>query len=86
MTLTQCRFEARANGYEQVIVVDADEFLYCPSVADSYARQSEYMHAAVGKFRDKYQIDQLAFAQYAPQNLTLSPKQCLYDKIINNEY
>eukprot|EP01034_Spumella_vulgaris_P021876 gene21876-27951_t len=43
LTLTQCRFEAKATlGIDTVIVSDFDEFLYCPAGGSNPSGQAQY--------------------------------------------
>ena len=46
LTLTQCRFEARALfGIDRVLVADFDEFLYCPVVGPTASEQAKCVRA-----------------------------------------
>ena len=76
-TLTHCRFEAKALfGIENVLVVDFDEFLYCPVAQPTLRAQASWINQYF--LRSKSQgVDQIQFTQRVVGNKTESPRDCV---------
>ena len=85
LTLSHCRFEAKAtHGIENIIVADFDEFIFCPQ-ADLTAQSQYQQLAAEISIAVKSGIDQLAFPQLVPSNKTLSTRDCVIEKALSND-
>ena len=53
-TLTHCRFQMSSlGGYDNVLVADYDEFLYCPSAATNFRSQRHFTQSLITKYRDR---------------------------------
>lgn len=79
-TLTHCRFEASSMyGIEDVLVVDFDEFLYCPEADATAEAQGKYLS---NYFMDKRNngLEQIEFAQRVIGNKTDNPRDCVVEK------
>ena len=77
LTLTHCRFEAKAlYGIETVLVVDYDEFLYCPVVAATARAQGLWIHRFMGHMKG-IGVSQVEFTQRVVANKTESPRDCV---------
>ena len=84
-TLTHCRFEAKAlYGIENVLVVDFDEFLYCPVVAATAKAQSGWINQYFMHMKN-LGVSQIEFTQRFVGNKTLSPRNCVIDKTKRGE-
>ena len=88
LTLTHCRFEVKASfGIENVLVVDFDEFLYCPAAeggVDSTIReQTIFLHHFIDDLASRG-IQQIVFPQRQTLNLTASPRDCMLQKVKKN--
>jgi hypothetical protein len=77
LTLTQCRFEAKAlYGIDNVIVADFDEFLYCPIGGRTASEQAAYLRWFL--LSHKMQgVEQLELPQRYVGNRTDSPRDCV---------
>lgn len=77
LTLTHCRFEARAlYGLVDVMVVDFDEFVLCPQVAPDPRAQAHYFSRLITDAHHA-SVDQLLLLQRLPMNKTASPRDCV---------
>jgi hypothetical protein len=83
LTYTQCRFDALSRfGIDTVLVVDADEFLYC---LNSNGDMKSYIKKYIENEKFNKKINQLNLYQrifYKKGNLTI--KKCLIEKINSN--
>jgi len=80
-TFTQCRFEAKAlYGIDTVLILDFDEFLYCPVAEANAKAQSDYMHQFFSFYR-RMGVDQIMFPQRLVSNVTQDPRDCIVDKV-----
>jgi hypothetical protein len=85
LTLTHCRFEAKAvYGIEHVIVVDYDEFLFCPSAKTSALAQGAYIRSLVRSFKG-IGVDQLTATQRILMNKTSSTRDCVVRQANSNQ-
>jgi hypothetical protein len=77
-TLSQCRMEAKARfGIETVIVVDFDEFLYCPAGGTEPAKQFDFQRKYFASLR-RQGYDQVTFLQRTLANKTSdTPFKCV---------
>jgi hypothetical protein len=81
LTLTHCRFEAKAlYGLENVFVIDYDEFLFCPVGGPTIENQAEYIHKFLSKHK-REGVEQLTFAQRQTLNHTESPRDCMIENV-----
>ena len=82
MTLTHCRFEARAiHGIKRVIVSDFDEFLYCPAAKSHKPQdQSSYIRSTMEMLTDGG-VDQVTFRQFTMLNKTDVPADCVVEQV-----
>lgn len=84
-TLTHCRFEAKAlYGIENVLIVDFDEFLYCPIVPSTIKAQSDWIHRYFQRMKNEG-INQIEFTQRVVGNKTTSPRDCIIKKTIDGQ-
>lgn len=87
-TLTHCRFEMSSlGGYDNVLVADYDEFLYCPSAATNFRSQRHFTQSLITKYRDRG-IGAIIFVQLWTSYKVFGgkynfPLDCLYEKVIN---
>lgn len=81
LTLTQCRFESKAlYGLDNVLVVDFDEFLYCPRAGPSADRQAKFITSYMQE-KQMLGIEQILFPQRLVLNITVSPRDCVVDQV-----
>lgn len=81
MTLTHCRFEAKAVfGIDNILVVDFDEFLFCPQGGVDPKSQSKYINSYV-QYHREFDVDQITIPQRYIANRTLSVRKCVTDKV-----
>jgi hypothetical protein len=79
-TLTHCRFEAKAlYGIDNVLVIDFDEFLYCPPGGTTAKSQGDYIRRLVHLHRVQG-IEQLTIPQRFVGNMTSSPRNCVVSR------
>ena len=84
-TLTHCRFEARAlYGIDNVLVVDFDEFLYCPVASATLKGQSGWINQYFSHMKS-VGIDQIEFTQRVLGNKTVSPRDCVVEKAVSGK-
>lgn len=82
--MTHCRFEARAvYGITKVLVVDFDEFLYCPSGNPNALTQRSFIREYVNE-KVQRNIHQVTFLQKVIANVTDSPRDCMIEKARHN--
>ena len=85
-TYTHCRFEANAvYGIQKVLVVDSDEFMFCPSAKPTYPAQAAFIrrHITSSKLEG---IDQLNLMMTTLYNATaMNPLDCVLEKGRNNQ-
>ena len=85
-TYTHCRFEANAvYGIQKVLVVDSDEFMFCPSAKPTYPAQATFIrrHISSSKLEG---IDQLTMMMTTLHNATaMNPLDCVLEKGRNNQ-
>lgn len=83
-TLTHCRFEASSvYGIENVLVIDYDEFLYCPQAeANATAQRLQLKKVLIPLKRSGY--DQVAMYQRFVANKTASVRDCLISQAKKN--
>lgn len=80
-TFSQCRFEAKALfGIETVLIVDYDEFLYCPVVAASAHAQAAYLSQYIAYHR-RMGVEQLILPQRLISNTTADIRGCVVDMV-----
>jgi hypothetical protein len=77
LTLTQCRFEAKAAlGIDTVIVADFDEFLYCPAGGANPSDQGLYQKSLFRNLKAQG-VDQVSLYQRMLANRTSdTPRDC----------
>lgn len=94
LTLAHCRFEMKALGVHNVIVVDPDEFIYCPRKGPTFAKQRMAVREtlidwAIRFDKDEMQVKMTTPMQYPTGNSThdfaQNPVSCVEDKIRNNQ-
>ena len=80
-TYTHCRFEANAVfGIQKILVVDSDEFMFCPSAKATYPAQSTFIRRHLSSSKADG-IDQLTMIMTTPSNATLTnPLDCVLEK------
>lgn len=79
-TLTHCRFEAKAlYSIDIVLVVDYDEFLYCPVVPPTARAQGGWINNYLTHMK-AIGVSQVEFTQRVVVNKTASPRDCVVDK------
>jgi hypothetical protein len=84
-TLTHCRFEAKAlYNIDTVLVVDYDEFLYCPVVPPTARAQGGWINNLLSHMK-AIGVSQLEFTQRVVLNKTESPRNCVVDKASKGE-
>ena len=85
LTLTHCRFEAKAlYNIDKILVVDFDEFLYCPKGGSTATSQRNYIQKFV-RHTEYNGFDQLEMTQTWVGNLTISPRDCMLQKTKSGE-
>jgi hypothetical protein len=81
LTLTQCRFEAKAiHNIDTVLVVDFDEFLYCPIAHPAPRAQGTFFHNFV-QYHHGRGVEQVMLPQRLVSNTTASTRDCLVEKV-----
>lgn len=81
LTLTHCRFEAKAaRGIDRVVVADFDEFLHCPVGGTSASEQRSFLSDFFAA-KALQGVEQLMIPQRLLLNLTSSPRDCMSAKI-----
>ena len=84
LTLTHCRFEAKAiHNIDTVLVVDFDEFLFCPIAHPAPRAQATFFHNFV-QYHHGRGIQQVMLPQRLVSNTTASTRDCMVDKVKNN--
>ena len=84
-TLTHCRFEAKAlYNIDTVLVVDYDEFLYCPVVPPTARAQGGWINNFLSHMKATG-VSQVEFTQRVVVNKTASPRNCVVDKASKGE-
>lgn len=85
LTLTHCRFEAKAvYNIDTVLVVDFDEFLYCPIAHAAPRAQATFFHNFV-QYHHSRGIEQVMLPQRLVSNTTDSTRDCIVDKVKANK-
>jgi hypothetical protein len=80
LSLTHCRFEAASlYGIEDVLIVDFDEFLYCPEANATAEAQGEYLYNLFVESK-KQGVEQIEINQRMIGNKTDSPRDCLVER------
>lgn len=83
LTLTHCRFEAKAlYGIETVLIADFDEFLYCPVVGPTARAQGGWIHQFLSHMK-ALGVSQIEFSQRVVVNKTKSPRDCIVNHVKN---
>ena len=83
-TLTHCRFEAKAlYNIENTLIVDMDEFLYCPHTHATYKAQKLAIDRSI-KYYTNLGYDQIAFSQNKVINRTDDTFRCLRNVLLKN--
>ena len=81
LTYSHCRFEAKAlYGIDNILVVDSDEFVYCPNQPATIEGQKKHIHYTIQNQINKG-FDQFGFLQSNVANRTDNSLQCGIDKI-----
>lgn len=81
LTLTQCRFEAKAiHNIDTVLVVDFDEFLFCPIAHPAPRAQATFFHNFV-QYHHGRGIEQVMLPQRLVSNTTESTRDCVVEKV-----
>lgn len=84
LTLTHCRFEAKAvHGIQQVIVADFDEFLYCPAGGPTAEGQKNSIQKMLVLHQSRG-AEQIWIHQRVLANKTSSTRNCMIKKLSNN--
>lgn len=80
LTITHCRFEARAlYRIEDMLVADFDEFLYCHASEPSFEAQRKFLHRDF-LYRNRLQgFEQITIPQRWVQPRADSPRDCLVE-------
>jgi hypothetical protein len=83
LTLTHCRFDAKARyGIDRVMVLDFDEFFYCPGGGRVPLQQAAFQKTYLDQLR-KEGLDQVAFPQRTVANKThLEPALCAEQAVL----
>lgn len=85
LTLTQCRQTVKQlYGIEEVLVIDFDEFLYCPQSKSSALLQEQYYDEYMAHMKNKG-IDQFVVKQRVVASKQEDMKTCLYSEYQRNE-
>jgi hypothetical protein len=80
LSFTHCRFEARAIlGIERTVIVDFDEFLFCPPAKPTYTAQRMFLEKVMHMYESSG-LHQLTFQQRIMNNKTDSVRDCLIEK------
>jgi hypothetical protein len=80
LSFTHCRFEAHAVlGIERVVVVDFDEFLFCPPAKPTYTAQRMFLEKVMHIYESSG-VHQLIIQQRIMSNKTDSVRDCLIEK------
>lgn len=88
LTLTQCRFDAKAShGIDHIIVADYDEFLYCAPVEDEKIEmntmRNKFHHVMKSSIENGF--DQVTLAQKLILNRTDEPQKCVIENMKENK-
>ena len=85
MTLTQCRFEAKAlHGIEDVLVIDFDEFLYCSVAEPTASAQRAFIKGLVVRLKAQ-RFNQVTFPQRLTANTTSSVIGCMMSRVAKGQ-
>lgn len=85
LTLTHCRFEAKAvYNIDTVLVVDFDEFLYCPIAHAAPRAQATFFHNFV-QYHHGRGVEQVMLPQRLVSNTTASTRDCIVEKVKSNK-
>ncbi len=85
LTLTQCRQTVKQlYGIEEVLVIDFDEFLYCPQSYANALAQEKYFDEYMAHMKNKG-IDQFVVKQRVVVSKDDDMKTCLYSQYHRNE-
>lgn len=80
-TLTYCRYVAKAlYGIDRVLVLDFDEFFFCPSAPKTAAGQQAFWQQHLDKLKSKG-VDQYVMRQRILVSRTPDMAQCFVDQI-----
>ena len=81
-----CRFEANAvYGIQKVLVVDSDEFMFCPSAKSTYPAQAAFIRRHVSSSKADG-VDQLTMMMTTLHNATsLNPLDCVLQRGRSNQ-
>ena len=81
ITLTHCRFEAKAlYGIEDTLVVDADEFVYCPNEDTTLEAQKRGMERDISTYRSEG-YNEFGWQRYTAANKAADSLECMLDRI-----
>jgi len=81
LTLTHCRFEAKAvHNIDTVLVVDFDEFLFCPIAHAAPRAQATFFHNFV-QYHHGRGVEQVMLPQRLVSNTTASTRDCIVERV-----
>jgi len=81
LTLTHCRFEAKAiYNIDTVLVVDFDEFLFCPIAHAAPRAQATFFHNFV-QYHHGRGAEQVMLPQRLVSNTTASTRDCIVERV-----
>lgn len=85
LTLTHCRFEAKAiHGIDRILVIDFDEFLYCPRATLDFPSQYRLISDLLSSLQSQ-NIDQVTVPQVVLANRTVDVRDCFVEHAMKNK-
>ena len=75
-TLTHCRFEAKAShGLEDILIVDFDEFLFCPKAGATAASQMSWFHTLLRNYKHQGKDSSIAMIRIEIMAISLDRRR-----------
>ena len=86
LTNTHCRFELKTSPQQtqNVLVVDFDEFMYCPEAEPTFSAQRKHVHSMI-RHHEYMKFGQIGFPQRWIMTRTDNPKQCMKEQASKGE-